>query len=249
MQSLNPAAAPPLLAADAVTRSYGGRAVVDGVSVSVRRGEVLSIVGPNGAGKSTLFRMLLLLEQPDSGAVTLDGRLPDATSRRRLAGVFQRAALFTGSVMDNVAYGLRARGVSRAERVDRARAALAALDMTDFARAPVHTLSGGEAQRVALARALVLEPDVLLLDEPTSNLDVTIRRRFRHDLDHVGRDRAGAIVLVTHDPVEAFGLADRVVVMHHGRVVQEGTPATVTSRPASAFVEELVSVWNRGPVW
>jgi putative spermidine/putrescine transport system ATP-binding protein len=228
-----------LLDAHGLVRRYAGRAVVDVAALEVRRGEVLSIVGPNGAGKSTLFRLLLLLEQPDAGVIRMNGAPADAASRRRLAGVFQRPILFTGTVADNVGYGLRARRVPRQERRQRVHDALAALDMTEYAGSPVQLLSGGEAQRVALARALVLRPDVLLLDEPTASLDVGIRRRFRQDLDRAGRELAGAVVLVTHDGAEAFGLADRVAVMHHGRIVQDGTPSDVMTRPASAFVAEL----------
>jgi molybdopterin-binding protein len=196
-------------------------------------------VGPNGAGKSTLFRLLLGLERPDSGHVRIAGEVVSATSRRRLAGVFQRPILFTGSVRANVAYGLRARGMAGAEAEARVRDALEALELMPLADASVHTLSGGEAQRVALARALATRPDVLLLDEPTANLDITISRRFRQDLERAGRSHAGAIVLVTHDAAEAFGLADRLVVLHNGQVLQDATPAEAMLQPATPFVAEL----------
>lgn len=235
-------AAPPLLAADHIVRRYGGRTVLDVERLTVEPGEVLAIVGPNGAGKSTLFRTLLLLERPDAGTISVEGvvmRPRDPRARGRLAGVFQRAVLFTGTVQENVAFGLRAAGIRGAEQSRRSNAALGWLGLEDVASRPVHTLSGGEAQRVALARALVLEPRVLLLDEPTSSVDVTVRRRFRLDLERVARQRAGGVVLITHDAMEAFGLADRIAVMHDGRIAQVGTPDEIMLRPGTPFVAEL----------
>jgi molybdopterin-binding protein len=216
--------------------------VLDVDRFTIEHGEVLAIVGPNGAGKSTLFRTLLLLERPDEGEVLLDGaamRVGDARARGRLAGVFQRPALFTGSVRDNVAFGLRASGVRGAARAERVTAALEWLELTDLADREVHTLSGGEAQRVALARALVIEPQIVLLDEPTSSLDISVRRRFRHDLERVARQRAGSVVLITHDAQEAFLLADRIVVMEEGRIAQVATPDGILLEPATPFVAEL----------
>ncbi|HSJ30250.1 MAG TPA: ABC transporter ATP-binding protein [Longimicrobiales bacterium] len=234
--------AAPLLQASGLVRRYGDRKVVDVPGLSVEAGEVLAIVGPNGAGKSTLFRMLLLLERPDAGEIRLDGiamRHRDARARGRLAAVFQRPVLFTGTVRQNVAFGLRAAGVPAAQQRERVEAALGWLDLSALAARPVDTLSGGEAQRVALARALVLEPDIVLLDEPTSSLDVSVRRRFRQDVERVARQRAGAVVLITHDATEAFGLADRIAVLHEGRVVQLATPEEIMLRPGSPFVAEL----------
>ncbi|HEX6306952.1 MAG TPA: ABC transporter ATP-binding protein [Longimicrobiales bacterium] len=234
--------APPVLEASDVVRRYGSRTVLELRHLHVHRGEVLAIVGPNGAGKSTLFRILLLLERPDAGTVRLDGtdmRHRDARARGRIAGVFQRPVLFNGTVRDNVSFGLRATGMTRPRRRERVDAALGWLGLSPLADAPVHALSGGEAQRVALARALVLEPDVLLLDEPTSSLDVTVRRRFRQDLERVVRQRAGGVILITHDATEALGLADRIAVMQDGRIVQLATPEDIVLRPGSPFVAEL----------
>jgi molybdopterin-binding protein len=228
-----------ILAAEGLVRSYGGRRVVDMERLHVGRGEVLAVLGPNGAGKSTLFRLLLLLERPDAGRVLLDGRAAtprDGWARRRMAGVLQRPHLFSGTVRDNVEFGLRAAGVERSNwpaRIDRT---VAELGLGAMARTDVRALSGGEAQRVALARALVLEPDVLLLDEPAANLDVTVRRRFREELGHVMRERAGSVILITHDAADAFDLADRVAVMEAGRIVQVGTPEDLTADPATPFI-------------
>jgi len=231
-----------MLRVEAIRRSYGGHQVVDVQELEVASGEVLAVLGPNGAGKSTLLRLLLLLEQPDSGRILLGGhevRRGDLAARRRMAAVFQRPFLFAGTVRDNVAFGLAARGVRGAERERRVAEAIAAVDLGDFAGASVARLSGGEAQRVALARALVLSPDLLALDEPTSSLDVSVRRRFRQDLERLVRARGRSVIVVTHDPADAFLLADRIAVMEAGRIVQQATPAELVLAPATPFVAEF----------
>jgi molybdopterin-binding protein len=228
-----------LLRAEGLVRRYGGRRVVDLDRLAVEAGEIVAILGPNGAGKSTLFRLLLLLESPDAGRISLSGREirpGDREAARRMAGVFQRPFLFSGTVQDNVAYGLRIRGVARGERERRAAEALEAVELARLAHRDASALSGGEAQRVALARALVLRPELLLLDEPTANLDITVRRRFREDLQRLVRARAGGTVLITHDPADAFTLADRIAVMERGRIVQVGSPDALVVEPATPFI-------------
>jgi molybdopterin-binding protein len=223
-------------------RRYDGRTVVDVAAIGVRRREVLAVLGPNGAGKSTLFRILGLLERPDGGQVLWDGRPVepgDMSAARRLGAVFQRPYLFDGAVEANVGYGLKVRGVRGAERRNQVREALDWLGIGALAGTDVRRLSGGEAQRVAIARALVTRPDVLLLDEPTANLDIAVRRQFRQDLERLVRTRTAAAILITHDPSEAFWLADRVAVMEGGRVVQSGTPADIASVPGTTFVAAL----------
>jgi molybdopterin-binding protein len=227
-----------LLGAEGLRQRYGSRVVVDIDRLTVGTGEVLAILGPNGAGKSTLFRLLLLLERAETGYITLSGktvRKGDRSAMRRLAGVFQKPHLFDGTVADNVSFGLRARRVSRKERRERVATALSWFGLEARARSHIRSLSGGEAQRVALARALVLEPEVLLLDEPTANLDVTVQRRFREDLERVARERTRGVILITHNPVDAFALADRIVLMEDGRIVQTGTPEELVLRPATPF--------------
>jgi tungstate transport system ATP-binding protein len=229
----------PILAAEGLVRSYGGRRVVDLDALTVDRGEVVAVLGPNGAGKSTLFRLLLLLEAADAGRVLLNGRPVRPGSRgarSAMAGVFQRPHLFAGTVEGNLEFGLRATGVPSAEWGERVERTVADLGLAELRGADVRTLSGGETQRVALGRALVLDPDVLLLDEPTAGLDVTVRRRFREELGRVIRERARSVVLITHDAADAFDLADRVAVMEGGRVVQTGSPEDLTSEPATPFV-------------
>ena len=228
-----------ILEATGLQRRYGDRRVVDVDRLAVAEGEVLAVLGPNGAGKSTLFRLLLGLEAADAGQVRLAGRAVrpgDEAARRRMVGVFQRPHLFSGTVADNLRFGLQATAVPRREWEGRVTRALEELGIAALRDANVRRLSGGEAQRVALARALVLEPDVLFLDEPTASLDVTVRRRFREELGLVVRERARAVILITHDPGDAFDLADRVAVMEEGRIVQVGTPEELTTDPATPFV-------------
>jgi len=220
------------------------------VEVAVGDGEVLAVLGPNGAGKSTILRVLAGLLTPDGGQVLVDGdRVWDAAGRhvpahrRSLGMVFQDHLLFPHlSITDNVAFGLRSRGAKRAA----ARAAAAPwLDRVGLAglgdRRPGE-LSGGQAQRAALARALVGDPRVLLLDEPLSALDARTRLTVRAELRRHLTDYAGSAVLVTHDPVDAMALADRVVVVEDGRVVQTGTPAEIARRPRTDYVARLVGL-------
>ncbi|MGQ0561701.1 MAG: ABC transporter ATP-binding protein [Gemmatimonadota bacterium] len=214
----------PLLRATALRRCYHGRAVVEIDELTLERGEVLAVLGPNGSGKSTLFRLLLRVERADAGQVVFNGTT--------MAGVFQRPFLFAGTVRDNLAFGVRKLG----DRDARIGTAARELGIEALLAAPVRTLSGGEAQRVALARAIVLRPDVLLLDEPTANLDVLVKRVFREDVERAARTHAGAVLLITHDPAEAFALADRIAVMDAGRIVQTGTPQQLLEDPRSAFV-------------
>ena len=231
-----------MLRVEALRRSYGGRLVVDVAELELRRGEVLAVLGPNGAGKSTLLRLLLLLERADAGRIFIDGaevRAGDVATRRRMAAVFQRPFLFSGTVSYNVGFGLGARGIRGTERDRLVRAALDAVGLAALSGAPVAILSGGEAQRAALARALVLSPELLALDEPTASLDVAVRRRFREDLERLVRSEGRSVLVVSHDPADAFSLADRIAVMEAGRIVQLATPAELVLAPATPFVAEF----------
>jgi molybdate transport system ATP-binding protein len=221
------------------------------VELAIRAGEIAALLGPNGAGKTTVLRALAGLLRPAEGRVVLDGRvLEDAARRvhlpveRRPVGmVFQDYLLFPHlSVVENVAFGLRARGVRRADARRTAQAWLERLGLPGVADVSPRTLSGGQQQRVALARALATDPRLLLLDEPLAALDVSIRAEVRRDLRRHLREFAGVNLLVTHDPLEAIVLADRLIVIERGRIVQAGTPAEVTERPRSAYVADLVGV-------
>ena len=212
----------------------------------VRRGEVLAVVGPNGSGKSTLLRVLGLLETPTTGEVRIGGRPVTAASalaeRRRMATVFQHSHLTRGTVADNVAIGLKFRGLAGAEAATRVGKWLERLAISHLRDRPARELSGGEAQRVALARALVLEPDVLLLDEPFSALDAVARAALLADVGVLLRAEHLTTVLVTHDRAEAQALADRVAVLLGGRIRQIDETARVFWAPVSEDVARFVGV-------
>jgi tungstate transport system ATP-binding protein len=233
-----------------LVKSYGERTVVSIDSLQIYEQEVLAILGPNGAGKTTLFRLLALLERPDAGSVSYYGKnvdVHDLAARRRTAAVFQRPLLFQGTVEDNIRFGLRFRRVPRAEVKTRIERMLELMGITQFAGADMRTLSGGELQRVALARALALEPEILFLDEPTSNLDVHVRRRFREDLRRIVNSLAATVIIITHEHSEALALAQRVAVIQDGSVVQVGTPEEVFTHPQNAFVADFTgaeTIWH-----
>jgi len=217
--------------------------------LGVEAGEVLAVLGPNGSGKTTLLRAIAGLAPIDAGRIALDGTVLDdpATDvfvppeRRPVGIVFQDYLLFEHlSALDNVAFGLRAAGVDRAAARRRAAEWLARVGLTERGRARPAALSGGEAQRVALARALAIDPRVLLLDEPLAALDVGTRRQVRRDLRRHLEGFEGVRILVTHDPVDAYALADRVAILDRGRVAQIGTIAEITAHPRSRYVAELV---------
>ena len=219
------------------------------LSIEVRPGEVLGVLGPNGAGKSTLLRAVAGLEELSEGQVGVGDEawqrpgLFVPAERRRVGVVFQDYRLFPHlDVRDNVAFAARSRGSGRAASRAHAQQWLVRLGLAELADRRPHQLSGGQSQRVALARALALEPEVLLLDEPMAALDAGARIDVRTFLRAHLADFAGPVVLVTHDPLEAMVLADRVLVLEAGGVVQQGTPAEVARRPASAYVARLVGL-------
>jgi molybdate transport system ATP-binding protein len=225
-------------------------------TLRVGNGEVVALLGPSGAGKTTVLRALAGLVPLTAGRIVLDGAvLEDAATgeyvppeRRNLGVVFQEALLFPHlSVLDNVAAGLRFTGVSRMVARSRASEWLELLGIAELARAMPATLSGGQMQRVALARALAIRPRVLLLDEPLSALDVATRGEVRRELRRHLASFGGIRLLVTHDPIDALALADRLVVLEDGRVVQTGSSLDVTAQPRSRYVADFVGVnWLRG---
>jgi molybdate transport system ATP-binding protein len=232
---------------DAAIRVTRGDFRLD-VMLRVNDGETLAVLGPNGAGKSTILRCLLGLAPLEAGRITLDDTILDDVDadvfvepdRRRIGAVFQDYLLFRHlSSLDNVAFGLRARGTKKDEARLAARALLERFEVDHLADRFPSQLSGGEAQRVALARALAIEPRAIVLDEPLAALDVATRRSVRDELGRFLTTFPGPRLLVTHDPVDARRLADRVLIVENGHVVQEGSILEVVRQPATAYVQAL----------
>jgi iron(III) transport system ATP-binding protein len=234
---------------DRIAKSFGPTRAVEEVTLEVARGELMAVLGPSGCGKTTLLRLIAGFEAPDRGSVDVGeetvagpGRLVPP-ERRRVGMVFQDYALFPHlSVEANVAFGLSRR--SREERDSLTRRTLELVGLQHKARRHPHELSGGERQRVALARALAPEPEVVLLDEPFSNLDATLRADLRREVELILRDAEATALLVTHDQEEALSLADRLAVMREGRIVQVGAPEEVYGRPASRWAAQFVGEVN-----
>ncbi len=217
----------------------GTEAAVKGINFTVPKGTLTTILGPSGCGKTTTLRMIAGLELPTSGEVWIDGEnvTTRGASERNVSLVFQSYALFPHmSVIDNVAYGLSVSGVNKADAAARARNALAGVGLTGFDARMPSELSGGQQQRVAVARALVLEPSVLLFDEPLSNLDARLRRSMREDIRALQQRLKLTVAYVTHDQGEALAVSDQIIVMDQGVIAQTGTPQALYERPQSAFV-------------
>jgi tungstate transport system ATP-binding protein len=236
------AGAAPVYRLESVQQRYGDRLVLDVDRLDVERGETLAIIGPSGSGKSTLLRLLQFLEQPASGTLVFQeqpvGGTPPLTVRRRVTTVFQRPVMLDRSVRENLAYGLALRGEKGyCERIDRL---LEALALTPLARAHARTLSGGEIQRVAFGRALAVEPEVLLLDEPTANLDPH-NVRIIEQLIRDERDRGVTVVLATHQVFQARRLSDRTALLLDGRFVEIGPTAQLLGLPRDPRTKAFVS--------
>jgi ABC-type Fe3+/spermidine/putrescine transport system ATPase subunit len=236
-----------------VRKSFGDVLAVDGIELSVGDGEMVTLLGPSGCGKTTTLRMIAGLEVPDGGRIGIgemavfDGvrGLNVAPELRNLGMVFQSYAIWPHmTVAENVAYPLRMRRVPRAESRRLVEGVLAQVGLAGLGGTPATNLSGGQQQRVALARALVFEPQVLLLDEPLSNLDAKLREHMRFELRIMQRRLGVTALYVTHDQEEALTLSDRVVVMSAGRIEQMGTPSEIYERPATRFVAEFIGKAN-----
>lgn len=240
--------AEPCLQLQGLSKRFGQQTVLQQIDLTVHKGEFISLLGPSGCGKTTLLRLIAGLDLPDQGQVMLHGRdvtcLPPA--QRDYGIVFQSYALFPNlSVADNIAYGLRSNKAARHKRVSEL---LALIGLEAYSQHYPAQLSGGQQQRVALARALATSPSLLLLDEPLSALDARVREHLRREIRQLQQQLGITTVMVTHDQEEALTMADRVVVMHHGRIEQSGTPHQIYRNPASEFVARFVGQGNFLPV-
>ena len=235
------------LSLESLTLAYGETVAVKDLDLAIANGELVTLLGPSGCGKTTTMRAIAGLLKPASGRIFLDGAdiTRVAANRRAVGLVFQSYALFPHlNVFENVAFGLKLKRTGAAELERRVGDALSSVGLSDFAARRPAELSGGQQQRVALARAMVMQPKVLLLDEPLSNLDARLRLEMRTELQRVQRESGTTMIFVTHDQAEALALADRIIVMLNGAIEQIGTPEDLYNRPASAFVADFVGFEN-----
>lgn len=239
--------AEPILRLEGLCKDYGEGLVLSGLSLDVYPGEFLTLLGPSGCGKTTTLRIIAGLERPTAGRVLIDGT--DVTGlppeKRPVNTVFQNYALFPHmTVFQNIAYGLKVLGISKSEQKERVMAALSLVRLAGFERRMPSQLSGGQRQRVAIARAVVLQPKVLLLDEPLGALDLQLRRQMQLELKRLQKQVELTFIYITHDQEEALNMSDRIAVMHDGRFEQVGTPAEVYDRPRTSFVARFVGTAN-----
>lgn len=236
-----------MLTVENVYKSYEGKPLLSGVSFTVQAGETVCLLGPSGSGKSTLLRMIAGLEAPEAGRILWQGEdLAAVPAHARKFGLlFQDYALFPHlNVAENIAFGLRMQGWPEEQIKLRVAKMLEQVNLAGFERRRVTDLSGGEQQRVALARMLAPQPRLLLFDEPLGALDRLLRDELLEDLRHLLRESGVPALYVTHDQEEAFAIADRLLLLHEGRIVQQGTPYQVTTQPASAWVARFLALGN-----
>lgn len=237
----------PILAIDGLSKHFGGQPALTAIELAVEQGEFIALLGPSGCGKTTLLRCIAGFLTPETGTIRLDGedvtRLPPY--RRPLNTVFQNYALFPHmSVAENVAYGPRRQGVARDEATRRAAEALELVGLASFGERLPAQLSGGQQQRVALARAIVNRPQLLLLDEPLSALDLKLRKKVQSELKQIQHRLGIAFLFVTHDQEEAMTMADRIVLMNRGRIEQIGRGQDIYARPATRFAADFIGDAN-----
>lgn len=233
-----------------VSKIYpGGTAAVEGFTLSIANGEFVSFLGPSGCGKTTSLRMIAGLERNTHGTIKINNEIvsdPEngfflPPEKRRVGMVFQSYAVWPHmNVFDNVAYPLKIAKVPKNDILDRVMAMLSVVELNGLEKRMPNQLSGGQQQRVALARGLVMQPRVLLLDEPLSNLDAKLREKMRRDIRNIQKTLKLTVVYVTHDQIEATTMSDRMVIMKSGKIIQVGTPSEVKSNPANQFVAEFI---------
>ena len=234
-----------------LTKRYGAAPVVKEISLAIDKGQLVCLLGPSGCGKTTTLRLIAGFLEPDAGEIRVGGRrisspgASEAPERRNMSMIFQSYALWPHmTVFENVVYGLRLRGVPRSELQRRADTILAATKLAELAQRYPGALSGGQQQRVSLARALVIEPEILLLDEPLSNLDANLREEMRFEIRRLHDKFRYTTVYVTHDQAEAMTTANLIVVMNQGAIEQAGSPEDIYQRPKSEFVASFIGGTN-----
>jgi iron(III) transport system ATP-binding protein len=235
---------------DCVSKVLGQVKAVDNLTLDISPGELFFLLGPSGCGKTTALRLVAGFYTPDTGRILFNQRDQSRVPphKRNTGMVFQNYALWPHmDVWHNIAYGLKMRRISEREKQERVGRALEIVQMQDFAQRVPNQLSGGQQQRVALARALVIEPDVVLLDEPLSNLDAKLRLETRTQIKEIHNKIKRTMIYVTHDQTEALSMADRIAIMRRGRIVQVGTPRELYTHPESAFVAEFIGGTNLLP--
>ena len=235
---------------DGVSRSFGAVRAVDNVSVTIEEGKLFTLLGPSGCGKTTLLRMIAGFVELEAGSIWFDGKRIDAlpAHHRNTGMVFQNYAIFPNlTVEGNVAYGLRARKIDPARISARVDKALERVRLEGYGPRWPHQLSGGQLQRVAIARVLVVEPSVLLFDEPLSNLDAQLRTQMRVEIRQLQQSLGLTTIYVTHDQEEALAISDRIAILRSGRIEQVGSPEDIYQRPGTAFVAEFLGGTNMLP--
>src|SRR4030095_3887709 len=226
-----------------LTQRFGSQTALEGLNLSIEKGELISLLGPSGCGKTTTIRLIAGFLVPTRGSGWIGGRdvTPLPPEQRNIGMVFQSYALFPHlNVYENVAFGLKAAKVPGPQIEDRVRRALELVNLPNYGKRPVFELSGGEQQRVAIARAVVIEPQILLLDEPLSNLDASLRERTRRQLRELITSLGITTLFVTHDQEEAFALSDRIVLLSKGQCQQVGTARELYNHPANEFVAGFI---------
>ncbi|MEN6329795.1 MAG: ABC transporter ATP-binding protein [Methanobacteriaceae archaeon] len=232
-----------------LTKIYEGKKVLEDINLYLEKGTTLGLIGPTGCGKTTLLRIIDLLEKPSSGKIFLDGvdifnsKLEPKEIRRRIGMVFQKPIVFNGTVYENIRYGLKIRGESEESYEEEIANLLDSLGLTGYENREASTLSGGETQRIALARALITEPDLLLLDEPTANLDPLSTEKIENLIVELSHKKQTTIIMATHNLIQGQKLSDQIAILNK-KIFQRGTPEEVFLKPAHKFVAEFVGVKN-----
>ena len=237
-----------MIGIEAVTKKFGDTEILKTINLTIQKGEIFTLIGPSGSGKTTLIRLINLLDTPTTGKMVFDGTdISDnekerLSVRRRMGMVFQKPAVLNTTVEENVAFGLKFRGVERSQIERRVQSALDLVGLPDLSKRRATTLSGGEMQRVSIARAMVTEPDVLLLDEPTANLDPVSSEIIENLILRINRELHTTVILSTHDMIQGQRLADRIGVIMDGRIVQVGTTNDIFYHPAGIDIARFVGI-------